>query len=174
LLGRKKKNENEREEKRKQSERFYLLLKALMDELFEHASKSKHIKLPYNTSFGLIYDQRDAILLTGTDSKTGRKMYLYNVRIIGKSFEEKREQMLADNTAQALFQWIGEVCSMYLSPFVYEYVVNKQHRGNAAADRTTRQVVRGFLDKLVSDPELEYILDILRNNEAAQGKATNS
>ncbi|UVS68582.1 hypothetical protein [Nitrososphaera viennensis] len=159
-----KKREEDKQEKQKAVERFYALLKALMDELFEHAQKSRHVKMPKNVSFGLIYDQRDNILFTGSDSKTGKKMYLYNVRVIGKMFEEKREQMLADQTTQTLFSWIADVCSIYISPFVYEYVVNVQHRGEGTAERTTRQIVRSFLDKLTSEPELKYVLDTIRDD----------
>ena len=50
----------------------------------------------------------------------------------------------------------------YIRPFVYEYVVNIQHRGKRAADRTTRQIVRGFLNKLVNVPELKYVLDTIK------------
>ena len=157
-----KRNSNKDDEKQRQIERFYILLKALMDELFEYAPKSGHVKMPFNVSFGLIYDKRDSILLTGIDKSTGRKMYLYNVRIIGQMFEEKREQMITDKTADTLFSWIADVCSLYVRPFVYEYVVNTQHRGKGAADRTTRQIVRGFLSRLVNDPELKYVLDTIK------------
>jgi hypothetical protein len=133
-----------------------------MDELFEYAPKSGHVKMPFNVSFGLIYDKRDSILLTGIDQGTGKKMYLYNVRIIGQMFEDKREQMITDKTVDTLFRWIADVCSLYVRPFVYEYVVNTQHRGKGAADRTTRQLVRGFLNRLVNDPELKYVLDTIK------------
>jgi hypothetical protein len=159
----------DKQEKQKQLERFYALLKSLMDELFDYAPKSKHVKMPYNVSFGLIYDERDSILLTGTDQNTGKKLYLYNVRIIGRMFEEKREQMLADQTANTLLAWIADVCSLYISPFVYDYVVNVQHRGQGAAERTTRSIVRGFMDKLVSDPELRHVLDNIRESPTAAG-----
>lgn len=155
----------DKEERQKAAERFYTLLKALMDELFEHASKSRHVKMPGNASFGLIYDERDGVLFTGHDSKTGKKMYLYNVRVIGRMFEEKRPQMLEDKTTDTLFSWIADVCSIYISPFVYDHVVNKQHRGEGAAERTTRQIVRGFLDRLTSDPELAHVLDVLRTDK---------
>jgi hypothetical protein len=161
-----KKNKKDDEEKKKSVERFYTLLKALMDELFEYAPKSKHVKMPYNVSFGLIYDDRNSVLLTGVDQKTGKKLYLYNVRIIGRMFEEKRQAMLEDKTTETLFGWIADVCSLYISPFVYDYVVNTQHRGQGAAERTTRQIVRGFLDKLTSDPELRYVLDTIRDPAA--------
>jgi hypothetical protein len=157
-----KRNSNKDDEQQKQIERFYILLKALMDELFEYAPKSGHVKMPFNVSFGLIYDKRDSILLTGIDQSTGKKMYLYNVRIIGQMFEDKREQMIRDKTADALFSWIADVCSLYVRPFVYEFVVNTQHRGKGAADRTTRQIVRGFLNRLVNDPELKYVLDTIK------------
>lgn len=163
-MGLKKKDE----EKQKSVERFYALLKALMDELFEYAPKSKHVKMPYNVSFGLIYDDRNSVLLTGADKQTGKKMYLYNVRVIGRMFEEKRQAMIEDQTAETLFSWIADVCSLYISPFVYDYVVNVQHRGEGAAERTTRQIVRGFLDKLTSDPELKYVLDTIREPAADQ------
>lgn len=157
-----RKNTNKDDEKQRQVERFYILLKTLMDELFEYAPKSGHVKMPFNVSFGLIHDQRDSILLSGIEQKTGKKMYLYNVRIIGQMFEDKREQMIADKTADTLFSWIGDVCSLYIGPFVHDYVANTQHRGKGAADRTTRQIVRGFLNKLVSDPELKYVLDSIK------------
>jgi len=164
-LGLLKKND---EEKQKSVQRFYLLLTALMNELFEYAPKSKHIKIPSNVSFGLVYDDRDAVLFTGKDKQTGKKTYLYNVRIIAKTFEEKRERMLKDETTASLFSWIADVCTIYISPFVYDYVVNSQHRGEGTADRTTRQIVRGFLDQLSSDPELKYVLDNLRQPEPDQ------
>lgn len=152
-----------KEDKEKSVERFYALLKALMDELFEYAPKSKHVKMPYNVSFGLIYDEKNAVLFTGADQKTGKKIYLYNVRVIGRMFEEKRENMLQDKTTETLFSWIADVCSIYIGQFVYDYVVNVQHRGEGATERTTRQIVRGFLDKLTSDPELKYVLDTIRD-----------
>ncbi len=154
----KKKND----EKQKSVERFYRLLKALMDELFEYAPKSKHVRMPYNVSFGLIYDNRDSILFTGVEQKTGKKMYLYNVRVIGRMFEDKKQAMIDDKTTDTLFGWISDVCSVYITPFVYDYVVNMQHRGQGTADRTTRQIVRGFLEKLVNDPGLKYVLDTIR------------
>jgi hypothetical protein len=61
-----------------------------------------------------------------------------------------------------LFEWIADVCSLYISPFVHEYVVNVQHRGQGAAERTTRQIIKGFMEKLASDPELKYVLDTIR------------
>ncbi len=154
----KKKND----EKQKSVERFYRLLKALMDELFDYAPKSKHVKMPYNVSFGLIYDNRDSVLFTGVEQKTGKKMYLYNVRVIGRMFEEKKQAMIEDKTTDTLFGWISDVCSVYITPFVYDYVVNVQHRGQGAADRTTRQIVKGFIEKLANDPELKYVLDTIR------------
>lgn len=151
-----------KEEKQKATERFYALLKALMDELFEHARRSRHVKMPQNVSFGLVYDGRDSVLFTGVEKQTGKKMYLYNVRIIGRMFEEKRQQMIEDETAATLFGWVADVCSIYISPFVYDHVVNVQHRGEGTAERTTRQIVRGFLDKLTADPQLKYVLDSIR------------
>lgn len=150
--------------RRKHVERFYILLSSIMNELFEYAPKSGHVKMPYNVSFGLIHDKRDSILLKGTDQKTGKKLYLYNTRIIGRMFEERREQMLKDSTTNTLFDWIADLCSLYIGPFVYEYVVNTQHRGEGAAERTTRQIVRGFMDKLVNEPELKYVLDTMRDD----------
>ena len=67
--------------KEKQAQNFYRLLQLLMNELFEYASKDGHVKMPYNVSFGLIYDKRDTLLLTGVDQKSGKKVYLYNLRI---------------------------------------------------------------------------------------------
>jgi len=165
LFGKGKNKEEKEEVKRQHVERFYILLSSLMNELFEYAPKSGHVKMPYNVSFGLIYDKRDSVLLKGIDQKTGKKMYLYNTRIIGKMFEERREQMLKDNTTNTLFGWISDVCSLYIRPFVYEYVVEMQHRGEGAAERTTRQIVRGFIDKLINDPELKYVLDNMKEGD---------
>jgi len=156
-------NKKKDEEKQKSVERFYALLKALMDELFDYAPKSKHVKMPFNVSYGLIYDNRDSVLFTGAEKNTGKKMYLYNVRVIGRMFEEKRQKMIEDKTAETLFEWIAEVCSLYISPFVYDHVVNTQHRGQGAADRTTRQIVKGFMERLANDPELKYVLDTIRD-----------
>ena len=147
------KDKRREEEKQKNIQRFYSLLQLLMNELFEYASKDGHVKMPYNVSFGLIYDKRDSVLLTGLDQNSGKKMYLYNVRILSNTFEERRSQMIADNTTNSFFDWINEVCSIYVNPFVYEYVVNVQHRGKGSADRTTRHIVRGFLNKLINDPQ---------------------
>ena len=171
LFGKDKNKEEKEEIKRKHIKRFYQLLSTLMNELFEYAPKSGHVKMPYNVSFGLIHDKTDSILLKGIDKKTGKTLYLYNTRIIGKMFEERREQMLNDNTTNTLFSWIGDVCSLYIRPFVYEYVVNIQHRGEGAADRTTRQIVRGFMDKLLNEPELKYVLDNIREDDTAKSSA---
>ena len=165
------KKEEEEEIKRKQVKRFYVLLSTLMTELFEYAPKSGHVKMPYNVSFGLIHDKRDSVLLKGIDRKTGKTLYLYNTRIMGKMFEERREQMLNDDTINTLFSWIGDVCSLYIRPFVYEYVVNIQHRGQGAAERTTRQIVRGFMDKLSNEPELKYVLDNIREDDRDKSSA---
>ena len=164
MFGKGKNKEEEEEIKRKHVKRFYLLLSTLMNELFEYAPKSGHVKMPYNVSFGLIHDKRDSMLLKGVDQKTGKKLYLYNIRIIGKMFEERREQMLKDNTTNTLFGWISDLCSLYIGPFVYEYVVNIQHRGEGTAERTTRQIVRGFMDRLINEPELKYVLDTIRDD----------
>src|ERR671915_902990 len=155
-------------EKEKQAQHFYTLLQLLMNELFEYASKDGHVKMPYNVSFGLIYDKSDSLLLTGVDQKTGKKVYLYNLRIIANTFEQRRSQMIADKTPNSLFNWIYEVCSLYINPFVYEHVVNIQHRGKAAADRTTAQIVRGFVNKLLNDPDLKYLLDTIRNENKSE------
>jgi hypothetical protein len=159
-------------EKEKQAQRFYTLLQLLMSELFEYASKDGHVKMPYNVSFGLIYDKRDTLLFTGIDQKTGKKAYLYNLRIIANTFEQRRSQMMEDKTPNAFFNWIYEVCSLYINPFVYEYVVNVQHRGKGAADRTTAHIVRGFMNKLLNDPNLKYILDTIRNEKKSNTTAT--
>jgi hypothetical protein len=159
-----KKENKEEETKRKQVDRFYLLLYSLMSELFEYAPKSGHIKMPFNVSFGLIYDKTDSVLLKGIDKKTGKTFYLYNTRIIGKMFEERREQMLNDSTTSTLSSWLGDVCALYIRPFVYQYVVNIQHRGEGAAERTTRQIVKGFMNKLLNEPELKYVLDNIRED----------
>jgi hypothetical protein len=40
-----------------------------------------------------------------------------------------------------------------------------QHRGEGAAERTIRQIVRGFIDKLLNDPELKYVLDNMKEGD---------
>ena len=129
----------------------------------EYSSNSKHIKMPYVVSFGLIYNHRDSLLFTGFDQKNRAKMCLYNVRVIGRMFEEKRQKMPEDKTIETLFSWISEVCSLYISSFVNAHVINAQHRDEGAAERTTRQIVRGFWDRLTSAPELKYVLDSIRD-----------
>jgi hypothetical protein len=157
-------------EKERQAQNFYRLLQLLMNELFEYASKDGHVKMPYNVSFGLIYDKRNTLLLTGVDQKSGKKVYLYNLMIIANTFEQRRSQMMADKTPNSLFNWIYEVCSLYINPFVYEHVVNIQHRGKGAADRTTAHIVRGFMNKLLNDPDLKYVLNTIRDEK----KSNNS
>jgi hypothetical protein len=157
------KNDEKRLEKERQLKQFYMLLKAIMDELFRY-TRSRHIKIP-DASFGLVYEEKDSILFTGHDSKTGKRIYLYNVRLIGKSFEEKKEKMLSEKTPETFLSWIGELCSTFLSPFVYNYVAKEQHRGEGTSERITRQIVRGFMNKLLNDPELSYVLDIVRTKQ---------
>lgn len=134
-----------------------------MDELFRY-TRSRHIKIP-DASFGLVYEEKDSILFTGHDSKTGKRIYLYNVRLIGKSFEEKKEKMLSEKAPETFLSGIGELCSTFLSPFVFNYVVKEQHRGEGTSERITRQIVRGFMNKLLNDPELSYVLDIVRTKQ---------
>jgi hypothetical protein len=157
------KNDEKRLEKERQLKQFYMLLKAIMDELFRY-TRSRHIKIP-DASFGLVYEEKESILFTGHDSKTGKRIYLYNVRLIGKSFEEKKEKMLSEKTPETFLSWIGELCSTFLSPFVYNYVAKEQHRGEGTSERITRQIVRGFMNKLLNDPELSYVLDIVRTKQ---------
>jgi hypothetical protein len=157
------KNDEKRLEKERQLKQFYMLLKAIMDELFRY-TRSRHIKIP-DASFGLVYEEKESILFTGLDSKTGKRIYLYNVRLIGKSFEEKKEKMLSEKAPETFLSWIGELCSTFLSPFVFNYVVKEQHRGEGTSERITRQIVRGFMNKLLNDPELSYVLDIVRTKQ---------
>jgi len=157
-------NKNEKRlEKERQVKQFYMLLKTIMDELFSY-TRSRHIKIP-DASFGLVYEEKDSILFTSLDSKTGKRIYLYNVRLIAKSFEEKREKMLSEKTPDTLLNWIGELCFTFVSPFVYNYVVKEQHRGEGTSERITRQIVRGFMNKLLNDPELSHVLDIVRTGQ---------
>jgi len=56
-------NKNEKRlEKERQVKQFYMLLKAIMDELFSY-TRSRHIKIP-DASFGLVYEEKDSILFT--------------------------------------------------------------------------------------------------------------
>lgn len=149
-------------EKEKQAKQFYALLKAIMDELFRY-TKSKYIRIP-DASFGLIYQEKDSLLFQSTDSKTGRRIYLYNVRLITKSLSERRGKMLSDKTPYTFWNWVGELCITFVSPFVYHYVVKEQHRGEGTSERITRQLVRGFMNKLLNDPELKHVLEGVRTN----------
>ncbi len=72
----KRRKEEKDEERQKQAQRFYIMLQSPMNEIFEDASKSKHIKLPYNPSFGLVYDKSDSVFFSDLDQKTGKKVYL--------------------------------------------------------------------------------------------------
>ena len=40
-----------------------------------------------------------------------------------------------------------------------------QHRGEGAAERTTRQIVRRFMDKLLNEPGLKYVLDNMTEDD---------
>lgn len=150
-------------ERQRQAAQFYSLLKAILDELLDY-TRRKHIKIP-DASFGLVYDQRDSILLSGKDLKTGKRIFLYNVRLIGKSFEERKGQMLKDKTPETFLSWISELCFTYLSPFVHHYVVEQQHRGEGTSNRIVRQIVRGFMNKLLNDPQLKYVLNAVRTKK---------
>lgn len=152
------------------ADRFFTLIKSLMDEVFKYASKKGHVMIPTDASFGLIYDKSKLSLLTGVDKQTGKKMYFYNTRIIAKTFEARKEEMLVDTTPNSLFMWVGDLLSLYIEPFVFNYVINKQHRGKAAAERTTRQLVKGFLSQLTNDPELRYILDSMKGPSTKRSK----
>ena len=61
---------------------------------------------------------------------------IFIIRIIANTFEQERSQMLTDKTL-TLLNWIYEVCSLYISQFFYEHIVNIQHGGKGAADKTT-------------------------------------
>jgi hypothetical protein len=90
-------------EKEKQVKQFYTLLNVLMDELFRY-TKSKHIRIP-DASFGLVYQEKDSMMFQGTDSKMGRRIYLYNMKLIAKSFSEKRGIMQSDKTPNTFLNW---------------------------------------------------------------------
>lgn len=150
-------------EKEKQGKQFYTLLSVIMDELFRYA-KSKHIRIP-DASFGLVYQEKDTMMFQATDSKTGKRIYLYNLKLIAKSFSEKRAIMQADKTPNTFLNWIGELCSTFVSPFIYQYVVKEQHRGEGTYERIMRQVVKGFIKKLLNDPDLKYVLESVKENQ---------
>ena len=149
-------------EKEIQVKQFYTLLNVIMDELFRY-TKSKNIRIP-DVSFGLVYQEKDSMMFQGTDSKTGRTIYLFNVKLIAKSFSEKRGIMQSDKTPNTFLNWVGDLCTTFVSPFVYHFVVKVQHRGEGTSERVTRQVVKGFMNKLLKDPELKYVLEHVRMN----------
>ncbi len=70
--------------------------------------------------------------------------------------------MLKDETPNSFLNWIADLCSTYVSPFVYEHVVKDQYRGEGTSDSITRQIVKGFMNKLMNDPELKHVLDAIR------------
>jgi hypothetical protein len=149
-------------EKEKQIKQFYTLLNVMMDELFRY-TKSKHIRIP-DASFGLVYQEKNTMMFRGTDSKTGRKIYLYNLKLIANSFSEKRAIMQADKTPNTFLNWIGDICTIFVSPFVYQFVVKEQHRGEGTYERVTRHLVKGFMNKLLNDPDLKYVLGLVKEN----------
>lgn len=53
--------------------------------------------------------------------------------------------MHKDKNTERPFSWIADVCSLYISPFSHEYVVNVQHRRDCAADS------QRVLEKLTGD-----------------------
>src|SRR5437867_9292115 len=119
--------------------------------------------MPYNVSFGLIYDHRDSLLLQALIKKPGKRCASTTSELLAGCLKKRRQKMLEDKTTETLFSWISEVCSLYISSFVNAHVINAQHRDEGAAERTTRQIVRGFSDRLTSDPELKYVLDSIRD-----------
>jgi hypothetical protein len=90
------------------------------------------------------------------------------LRLIANGFEQRRSQIKEENNPQCIFAWIYEICTIYIRPFVHEHVVNIQHRGEGAADRTTRQIVKGFMNKLLTDPDLKYVLNTIRGQQGEQ------
>ena len=77
----------------------------------------------------------------------------------------KHFQMLIDKTL-TLLNWISEVCSLYISPFFYEHIVNIQHGGKKLQTKL-QHIVRGFMSKLLNKPELKYawiILEMKKSN----------
>jgi hypothetical protein len=74
-----------------------------MDELFRY-TKSKNIRI-LDASFGLVYQEKDSMMFQGTDSKIGRRIYLYNMKLIAESFSEKRGIMQSDKTPNTFLNW---------------------------------------------------------------------
>jgi hypothetical protein len=74
-----------------------------MDELFRY-TKSKNIRI-LDAPFGLVYQEKDSMMFQGTDSKMGRRIYLYNMKLIAKSFSEKRGIMQSDKTPNTFLNW---------------------------------------------------------------------
>ena len=141
-----------------------IFLKTLMKEIFLFSKKNKNIAIPKGVSFGFIYDKKDHILFKAQDKKSGKKMYLYNLRIIVKMFNESREKMLLDTSPNYLFTWVSDICTLFISPYVYDYVINKQHRGKAAAERATNNIVKSYMNNFLKNTNNKQLLDILQNN----------
>ena len=85
-----KKENNEEEIKRKQVNRFHLLLYSLMNELFEYTQVRTFQDAIYLVSFGLIHGKADSVLLNAIDKKIDKKLYLYNAQIIKSVWGKKR------------------------------------------------------------------------------------
>jgi len=43
--------------------------------------------------------------------------------------------------------------------------VKEQHRGEGTYERIMRQVVKGFIKKLLNDPDLKYVLEHFKENQ---------
>ena len=141
-----------------------IFLKILMKEIFLFSKKNKNIAIPQGVSFGFIYDKKDHVLFKAQDKKTGKKLYLYNLRIIMKMFNESKEKMLLDTSPNYLFTWVSDVCILFISPYVYDYVINRQHRGKAAAERTTNNIVKSYMNNFLKNTDSKQLLDLLQNN----------
>ena len=81
-----------------------------------------------------------------------------------KMFNESKEKMLLDTSPNYLFTWVSDVCILFISPYVYDYVINRQHRGKAAAERTTNNIVKSYMNNFLKNTYSKQLLDLLQNN----------
>jgi hypothetical protein len=119
--------------------------------------------MPYKVWFGPIYGAK-TLLSTGVDQKT-RRCTTITFASSGRIFEQKLDDMLEDTTTEKPFSCISDVCSLYISPLVRLRLRSERPALELSHSGTNHQeIVRVFLEKWVSDPDLEYVRDTIRDS----------
>jgi cytochrome c-type biogenesis protein len=135
--------------------------------------KTFHINIPSPTGF---------IYISGTNTNNKRKSSFVNFFLFGIGYAIASLSCTLPIFLLIVFQGlsaggIGEGSVVFLTyalamgsvltaiSFAISLSNQIQHRGQGAAERTTRQIVRGFMDKLLNEPELKYVLDNIREDD---------